>query len=59
MALRSRSYQLRLLDREKLASELEFWKWLNLLLPLVFLGLLGLVFPLWRKWRYGRAADRT
>lgn len=59
MALRSRSYQLRLLDREKLASELEFWKWLNLLLPLVFLGLLGLVFPLWRKWRYGRPARRA
>jgi ABC-2 type transport system permease protein len=58
MALRTRNYQLRMLDREKLANEIVFWQWLNLLLPVLFLALIGLIFTLWRKMKYGRETSR-
>ena len=56
MSLRTRNYQLRLLDREKLANEISFWQWLNLLVPILFLVLIGVLFTLWRKMKYGREA---
>jgi ABC-2 type transport system permease protein len=58
MALRTRNYQLRMLDREKLANEIAFWQWLNLLVPVLFLVLIGVFFTLWRKMKYGREASR-
>ncbi|WP_157482922.1 hypothetical protein [Geofilum rubicundum] len=47
-----------MLDREKLANDIVFWQWLNLLAPVLFLVLIGLVFTLWRKMKYGREASR-
>ena len=54
MSLRNRNYQLRLLNREILSNELTFWKWLNVILPLVILLIIGLGIPIWRKHKYGR-----
>lgn len=54
MSLRNRNYQLRLLNREVLSNHLTFWKWLNVVLPLVILLLLGIGIPIWRKHKYGR-----
>ena len=54
MSLRNRNYQLRLLNREVLSNRLTFWKWLNVVLPLVILLLLGIGIPIWRKHKYGR-----
>lgn len=54
MALRGRSYALRLLNKDKLGQELSFWKGLNIGLPIVFLLLAGIIIPVWRKRRYGR-----
>lgn len=54
MALRGRSYALRLLDKEKLGQELPFWKTLNIGVPLVILLLAGIIIPIWRKRRFGR-----
>ena len=54
MALRTRNYELRLLDREKLANEIVYWQWLNLLGPVIFFLLTGVIFSFWRKAKYGR-----
>ena len=53
MDLRSRSYELRLLDKEKLANELGFWKTLNLTLPILIVVISGLTVPIWRKRKFG------
>lgn len=58
MNLRTRDYRLRMLDREKLANDIDFWKWANLLLPLVFMGIIGAFFSLWRRGKYGKTRDK-
>ena len=58
MNLRTRDYRLRMLDREKLANDIDFWKWANLLLPLVFMGIIGTFFALWRRNKYGKTRDK-
>lgn len=55
MQLRGRSLKLRLLDKVKLREEAAFWKWLNVLLPLVLLTAFALVYTLVRKYRYSRS----
>lgn len=52
MSLRTRDYRIRLLDREKLAHDLDFWKWLNLAVPPLFLLLIGAGFIIWRRYKY-------
>jgi len=54
MALRSRNYELRLLDRDKLASEINFWKTLNIVLPVILLLVAGLIIPFWRRKRFSK-----
>jgi len=54
MELRTRSYQLRLLNRDKVANESGFWKILNIGLPLLFVLLIGLLVPFWRKRKFGK-----
>ncbi|MGQ1889897.1 gliding motility-associated ABC transporter substrate-binding protein GldG [Thermophagus sp. OGC60D27] len=53
MMLRGRSFQLRLLDRDKVANESLYWKWLNLGIPLLWVLIVGILIPLIRKWRFG------
>lgn len=52
MSLRTRDYRIRLLDREKLSHDLDFWKWLNLAVPPLFLLLVGAGFIIWRRYKY-------
>ncbi|MBN2744186.1 MAG: gliding motility-associated ABC transporter substrate-binding protein GldG [Marinilabiliaceae bacterium] len=54
MALRSRSYALRLLDKERLGREATFWKMLNVALPVVLVVLAGVGFVWLRRRKYGR-----
>ncbi|MFO7864643.1 MAG: gliding motility-associated ABC transporter substrate-binding protein GldG, partial [Salinivirgaceae bacterium] len=53
MALRTRNYRLRLLDRDKVANESNYWKMLNLGLPLLLVLVAGFVVPFVRKKRFG------
>ncbi|MFW5753398.1 MAG: gliding motility-associated ABC transporter substrate-binding protein GldG [Marinilabiliaceae bacterium] len=54
MQLRTRNYQLRLLNRDKIANEGDFWKMFNLGLPLLFVLLAGFAVPFIRKQRFGK-----
>jgi ABC-2 type transport system permease protein len=54
MALRNRYFELRLLDKEKLSRELNFWKIINMTVPIVIIILLGIIVPLWRRRSYGK-----
>jgi ABC-2 type transport system permease protein len=54
MELRSRSFTLRLLDKEKLSDELSFWKWLNVAVPVLLVILAGMIFIFIRKRKYTR-----
>ena len=49
MELRNRSIEIRLLDRERVDEERSKWQWINLLLPLGILGILGAGFYFIRK----------
>lgn len=52
MELRNRNIDARLLDRQRIDEERNNWQWLNLLLPLAIIGLLGGFFFWWRKKRF-------
>ncbi|WP_128330998.1 gliding motility-associated ABC transporter substrate-binding protein GldG [Apibacter sp. HY039] len=43
MALRNRTLQMRLLDKQSIVMERSYWQWLNLLLPVGFILILGIV----------------
>jgi ABC-2 type transport system permease protein len=49
---RSREVRLRMLDKVRVEKEKTAWQVLNLLGPLVLLGLSGLIFNFWRRRRY-------
>ncbi len=52
MELRSRSFTLRLLDKEKLSSETSLWKWINVIIPVLIIVISGIIFIFIRKKRY-------
>jgi ABC-2 type transport system permease protein len=52
MELRNRNIEARLLDRQRIEEEKTYWQWLNLLLPLVIIGLLSGLFYGLRKRKY-------
>lgn len=54
MQLRSRVYQLRLLDKVRLREERLFWQLLNLTVPILIVALLALVFWQIRVYRFRR-----
>lgn len=54
MTLRSRSYALRLLDKDRLGREAVVWKLVNVALPVLMVVLAGMVFVWIRKRKYGR-----
>ena len=54
MELRSRSFTLRLLDKEKLSDEITFWKWLNVTIPVILVILAGIIFIFIRKRKYSK-----
>lgn len=53
MDLRNRNIEERLLDRHRITEEKANWQWLNLLLPLAIIGLLGGLFFWLRKKKFG------
>jgi ABC-2 type transport system permease protein len=55
MQLRSRTVQLRLLDKVKLRGEKSFWQWLNIVVPLIVVLLFGVVYNVLRRYRYHRS----
>ncbi len=52
MELRSRVFKLRLLDKVKLREELTYWKWFNLLAPILLITLLGMLYQIVRIYKY-------
>lgn len=52
--IRARETQLRLLDSVKVKEEKSYWQWFNIILPLCFIVLLGLVNFVIRKRKYTR-----
>ncbi len=54
MQLRNRTLKMRLLDQVKLRDEKTYWQWLNILLPLLLIGVFAMVYNLVRKYRYSR-----
>lgn len=50
---RSKEVKLRLLDTVRAKAERSKWQLINILLPLVFLGLFGGLYTYWRKRKYG------
>jgi ABC-2 type transport system permease protein len=54
MVLRTRNYRLRLLDRDKIANEADFWKMINVGIPLLLVLIAGIIVPLVRKKRFGK-----
>lgn len=53
MELRNRNIEERLLDRHRIEEEKTNWQWLNLLLPLAVIGLIGGLFFWLRKKKFG------
>lgn len=54
MQVRSREIKLRLLDKAKVQNNQLFWKLLNVLVPILFIVLFGILFNYFRKKKYGR-----
>lgn len=52
MELRNRNIEERLLDRKRITEEKSTWQWINLLLPLAIIGLLGGLFFWLRKRKF-------
>ncbi|HVZ97484.1 MAG TPA: hypothetical protein VG847_11455, partial [Chitinophagaceae bacterium] len=49
---RAKDYTLRLLDAKKAAVQKTKWQIINLVLPLLFIILVGIIYQWWRKRRY-------
>ncbi len=49
---RTKEVKLRMLDNVKAQKEKTKWQLLNILFPLIFLLLFGVLFNFWRKWKY-------
>lgn len=55
MQLRSRTVQLRLLDKVKLREEKVIWKWMNVVVPILLILILGVVYNMVRRRRFSRS----
>ncbi|MBU0765992.1 MAG: gliding motility-associated ABC transporter substrate-binding protein GldG, partial [Bacteroidetes bacterium] len=54
MEIRSRELKLRLLDKVRIKDERLKWQLINIIAPLVFIVLFGLLVSYWRKRRYAK-----
>lgn len=52
VAIRGKSLDIKLLNKEKVYEEKRFWQFLNIVVPLVLLGLFGVFFGYYRKKKY-------
>ncbi len=55
MQLRARTFQLRLLDKVKLREEKTRWQWINVVVPVLLMLVIGVVYNIVRKSRYSRS----
>lgn len=58
VAARGKDVKLRLIDREAAIADATKWRIINIVLPLLFLGLFGFAFNYLRKRRYTKATSR-
>ncbi|MBT3423901.1 MAG: gliding motility-associated ABC transporter substrate-binding protein GldG, partial [Bacteroidetes bacterium] len=54
MQLRSKQFKLRLLDKSKSTNDKLKWQIINMLLPIIFILLFGLLFAYIRKTKYAK-----
>jgi len=54
LQLRSRTFKLRLLNKNIIANDATFWQIINVAAPMVLIGLCGTIFLIIRKRKYGR-----
>ncbi|HRD06693.1 MAG TPA: gliding motility-associated ABC transporter substrate-binding protein GldG, partial [Saprospiraceae bacterium] len=54
LSARSKEIKLRLLDKVKAKKEKTKWQVINLVLPLIFLALSGVLYTWWRRRKYTR-----
>ncbi len=54
IAIRSKSISLRMLDAKKAKTEKSFWKILNVLFPVIFVAILGLLLLVLRRKKYAK-----
>ncbi|MBL6962280.1 MAG: gliding motility-associated ABC transporter substrate-binding protein GldG [Bacteroidetes bacterium] len=54
MTLRSKQFKLRLLDKSKIKKDKVSWQLINMVLPVVFIILFGLLFAYFRKTKFAR-----
>ena len=55
MQLRARTFKLRLLDKVKLREEKTSWQWINVVVPVLLMVIIGAVYNIVRKYRYNRS----
>jgi ABC-2 type transport system permease protein len=55
MQLRNRNQKMRLLDKVKLREEKGFWQLLNVVVPLLLVGLFGVIYNILGRYRYSRS----
>ncbi|MDR2036856.1 MAG: gliding motility-associated ABC transporter substrate-binding protein GldG [Bacteroidales bacterium] len=58
MKLRNREFQLRLLNKQKVAKEQVKWQIINVVLPVILIICGGILYGRWRKYKYGRIIGR-
>jgi len=52
ISLRSKSLDIKILNKEKVRNEKTFWQFINIVLPLILLGIFGFGFSFYRKRKY-------
>ncbi len=57
--IRGKELNVRLLDQTRIKDERAYWKWLNMLLPLLMILIFGGVNWWIRRWKYTRTTKRT
>ncbi len=54
MELRSKEYTPAVLDKTKARAERSFWQWLNVVVPLFTTFLVGIIYAIYRRRKYGK-----
>ncbi|PID95409.1 MAG: gliding motility-associated ABC transporter substrate-binding protein GldG, partial [Bacteroidetes bacterium] len=55
--IRSKKVKIPFLNKQKAFQETTYWQFVNIVLPLLLLGIFGVVYSFVRKWRYGRRRE--
>lgn len=55
---KSKDYKLRLLDPKKVNEQRTFWEVINMVLPVLFIVLSGLLYQWWRRRKYTRTTNK-